>query len=60
MADLFWPGDERALLAFDQGDFLETMVEVEHAWLRALQLAGIAPETADETTHGAGPRDRPR
>ena len=52
MADLFWPGDERALKAFDQGDFLETMVQVEHAWLRALQLAGIAPDTDDESTHG--------
>ncbi len=52
MADLFWPGDERASAAFDQGDFLETMVEVEDAWFRALQLAGIAPETADEATHG--------
>jgi 3-carboxy-cis,cis-muconate cycloisomerase len=40
MADLFWPGDERASLAFDQGSFLETMVEVELAWLRASRSSG--------------------
>jgi 3-carboxy-cis,cis-muconate cycloisomerase len=49
MADLFWPGDERALTAFDQGAFLESMLEVENAWLRALQHAGIAPETTEPT-----------
>ena len=36
MADLFWPGDERALTAFDQGDFLQKLVEVEQVWLSAL------------------------
>ena len=40
MADLFWPGDERALTAFDQGSFLETMVEVEIAWLQVLRKDG--------------------
>jgi 3-carboxy-cis,cis-muconate cycloisomerase len=44
MADLFWPGDERAGSTFDQGSVLEAMVEVELAWLRALQVAGHAPE----------------
>ena len=40
MADLFWPGDERAGSAFSQGSFLEAMVEVELAWLRALMSSG--------------------
>jgi 3-carboxy-cis,cis-muconate cycloisomerase len=44
MADLFWPGDERAGSTFDQGSVLEAMVEVELAWLRALHVAGHAPE----------------
>jgi 3-carboxy-cis,cis-muconate cycloisomerase len=44
MADLFWPGDERAAHAFDQGAFVEALVEVELAWLHALQVAGLAPE----------------
>ena len=39
MADLFWPGDERAATAFDQGSFLETMVELEEVWFHALQSA---------------------
>ncbi len=52
MADLFWPGDERARLAFDQGAFLETLVEVERAWFTALQRAGLAPEVDDAVLTG--------
>jgi len=52
MADLFWPGDERAATAFEQGDFLETMVEVELAWFRVLQGAGLAPKVADDALDG--------
>ncbi len=40
MADLFWPGDERAGSAFTQASFLEAMVQVELAWLRALGSSG--------------------
>ena len=46
MADLFWPGDERAALAFDPGSFLETLVEVEDVWLHVLVEAGVAPAAA--------------
>lgn len=46
MADLFWPGDERAVLAFEQGSFLETLVEVENVWLHVLVEAGVAPASA--------------
>ena len=60
MADLFWPGDERAATAFEQGDFLETMVEVERVWFHALQRAGLAPEVgrrrAGRAGHEGGPR----
>ena len=52
MADLFWPGDERAAGTFDQGSFLEAMVEVENTWFHALQRAGIAPYVDDEVLHG--------
>jgi 3-carboxy-cis,cis-muconate cycloisomerase len=62
MADLFWPGDDRAALAFDQGAFLEALVEVELAWLAALRRAGLAPapaeqaEPAEQATHGLATR----
>jgi len=46
MADLFWPGDERAELTFDPGSFLETLVEVEDVWLNVLVEAGVAPAGA--------------
>jgi 3-carboxy-cis,cis-muconate cycloisomerase len=52
MADLFWPGDERAATAFEPGTFLETMIEVEVAWFQALQQAGLAPEVAAEALDG--------
>jgi 3-carboxy-cis,cis-muconate cycloisomerase len=65
MADLFWPGDERAGDVFGQGAFLAAMVQVESAWLEALARAGIAPtdagadlsgllETADVASVAAG------
>ena len=52
MGDLFWPGDERAANAFDQGAFVETMVEVELAWLHALQVAGLAPDVDAQSLAG--------
>jgi 3-carboxy-cis,cis-muconate cycloisomerase len=46
MADLYWPGDERAGDLFSQGAFLAAMVRVESAWLGALVRAGLAPAEA--------------
>ena len=46
MADLLWPGDERAGDLFSDAALLEAMVDVESAWLAALVSAGIAPESA--------------
>ena len=46
MADLFWPGDERAAHAFDPVSFVGAMVEVEQVWLDALVGAGVAPAEA--------------
>ena len=51
MADLFWPGDERAGDAFTDAAVLASMVEVEQAWLEALVSAGIAP-AADRAAPG--------
>ena len=42
MADLLWPGDERAGEVFTDTAFLDAMVAVEQAWLDALAAAGIA------------------
>ncbi len=56
MADLFWPGDERAGSAFEQGTFLEAMVEIELVWLRALHAAGLAPEVGRRAGHGLASR----
>ena len=52
MADLFWPGDERAGDVFGQGAFLAAMVRVESAWLGALVRAGVAPAEADADLTG--------
>ncbi len=52
MADLYWPGDERAGDVFGQGAFLAAMVRVESAWLGALVTAGIAPAAADSDLAG--------
>jgi 3-carboxy-cis,cis-muconate cycloisomerase len=46
MADLLWPGDERAGDLFSDAALLEAMVDVESAWLVALVSAGIAPGSA--------------
>ncbi|GAB7004849.1 3-carboxy-cis,cis-muconate cycloisomerase [Nocardioides sp. AN3] len=44
MADLLWPGDDRAGDVFTDDAFLDAMVAVEQAWIDALVEAGIAPE----------------
>ncbi|MDP3966759.1 MAG: lyase family protein, partial [Nocardioides sp.] len=46
MADLFWPGDERAAEVFSSAAFLDAMVRTEGAWLAALVAAGVAPAAA--------------
>ena len=46
MADLFWPGDERAGVLLSQQRFLAAMIEVEQQWLRALSACGLAPAAA--------------
>jgi 3-carboxy-cis,cis-muconate cycloisomerase len=45
MADLFWPGDERAGDVFSAAGFLAAMVRVEETWLASM-AAGIAPDAA--------------
>lgn len=47
MADLFWPGDERAGDVFSSATFLADLVRVEQAWSDALVAAGVAPVSAD-------------
>lgn len=56
MADLLWPGDERAGDAFSDAAFLAAMVTVEDHWLAALADAGIAPG-AVSLTDLVGPDD---
>ncbi|MGB3484096.1 MAG: lyase family protein, partial [Mycobacterium sp.] len=46
MADLFWPGDERAGDVMSQSRFLRALVEVENAWLAVLVEAQVAPRAA--------------
>lgn len=46
MADLLWPGDERAGRLFAPATVLATLVRVESAWLQALVTAGVVPPTA--------------
>jgi 3-carboxy-cis,cis-muconate cycloisomerase len=46
MADLFWPGDERAGDLFSAEGFVRALTEVELAWLAALVSVGIAPPEA--------------
>jgi len=46
MADLFWPGDDRAGDLFSDTALVAAMVDVEAAWLAALVSAGVAPITA--------------
>jgi 3-carboxy-cis,cis-muconate cycloisomerase len=47
VADLFWPGDERAGDLASEVAWLAAMARVEQAWLDALARAGIAPGTAE-------------
>ena len=47
MADLFWPGDERAGTTYSPAHVLRAMAEVEQAWLHALVLHDVAPSDAD-------------
>ncbi|GAB3195938.1 3-carboxy-cis,cis-muconate cycloisomerase [Nocardioides hungaricus] len=48
MADLFWPGDERAGLHFGSIAFLRAMVEVESRWLgRELEVPDLDPALAE-------------
>lgn len=47
MADLFWPGDERAGSLVSDGALLAAMVQVEQAWIDALASEGVAPSSAD-------------
>lgn len=46
MADLFWPGDERAGHLFTDDALVTAMVDVESAWLAALVGSGVAPADA--------------
>jgi len=46
MADLLWPGDERAGQTFSSAHVLRAMVQVEQEWLRALVEHGTAPVDA--------------
>ncbi|MEO7352664.1 MAG: lyase family protein [Marmoricola sp.] len=52
MADLLWPGDERAERLFAPATVLSAMVRVEGAWLQGLVAAGIAPSTGREDLVG--------
>ena len=52
MADLFWPGDERAGQILSEDSFLTAMVAVEAAWLDALVTGGIAPAGARDDLGG--------
>ncbi len=58
MADLFWPGAERAGAHFDASSFLTAMVRAEGAWLGVLgrpqDLSGIlTPDDLDALALGA-------
>ncbi len=46
MADLFWPGDERAGALMSDLALVEAMVGVEQAWLEGLVEVGLAPAAA--------------
>jgi len=46
VADLFWPGDERAGDLFTSAALLRAMVRVEEEWLGMLVAAGAAPAEA--------------
>lgn len=46
MADLFWPGDQRAGDVMSDAALLAAALRVETAWLAALVDAGVAPAAA--------------
>ena len=46
VADLFWPGDERAGDVMSQRAYFDALVAVENAWLAVLVDAGVAPVAA--------------
>ena len=52
MADLLWPGDDRAGRLFAPATVLSALVRVEAAWLQALVAAGVVPATAREDLVG--------
>lgn len=52
MTDLFWPGDERAGELMSEAVLLDAMVQVEHAWLDALVVSGLAPALSDSDLTG--------
>lgn len=63
MADLFWPGDERAGELFTPASYLAAMVRCEEAWLATLVDLGVAPASAratllDPADVGPGARER--
>lgn len=64
MADLFWPGDERAGALLTDTALLDAMVAVEQAWLDALGAAWVAARGGATSTDtrsmadGAGQPDR--
>ncbi|MFC7497160.1 MULTISPECIES: lyase family protein [unclassified Nocardioides] len=56
MADLFWPGDERAGSHFTAEDFVGAMLAVEEAWLgRDLGVLVDAEDLADAAGRGGNP-----
>lgn len=56
MADLFWPGDERAGEHFTATAFVRAMVEVESQWLGdVLDVPGDLDELAREAESGGNP-----
>ncbi len=58
MADLLWPGDERAGRLFAPATVLAALVRVEAAWLQALVSTGIVPDSArDDLDALITPRD---
>lgn len=46
MADLFWPGDQRAGTVMSDEAFFTALVDVENAWLAVLVEQGVAPAPA--------------
>jgi 3-carboxy-cis,cis-muconate cycloisomerase len=52
MADLLWPGDERAARLFTPATVLSAMVRVEAAWLHALVAHGAVPAEARDDLLG--------